>query len=160
MKRNTVNGRVIMIADFLFADITRKRADVLKEFHQKFGCTERTMSRLIYEAREYNKQKVREIEAAKLSAFKEVAVKQAREDQADRDEVLTTLTKVMRGIGKKVDGDVYVPNFTNIINAAKEISLMQGFYETQKDDAQRMIVKINMGLSNDDREVETVIIEE
>ncbi|MDR1417022.1 MAG: hypothetical protein LBJ57_06350 [Prevotellaceae bacterium] len=134
---------MVEIADFLFANPSAKRGDILAKFGEVWQISPRGIDRLLSEAKRHNQARLKEVEAAKREEMVAAAKGQAKKGIADREEILTALTSILRGHALKrpvkVDGDGNVieyalsyPGRHDVIAAGSQIAQLEGYFAPAK----------------------------
>jgi hypothetical protein len=119
--------RTIEIADYIFADPMAKRRDVLAKFGKKWQIPNRTFDRILKEAKEYNKNRIKGQEQAKdevLTAQAKASVKSAI---LTRNEALKILSDIATGRARKIEKDILAPTDGDRTRAIQQLSKMEGW---------------------------------
>lgn len=106
--KDSYSKQVIEIADYIFANPSKKRKDVLGQFRTVWdNVSESTIKRWYYEAQEYNKPRLQRQEKEK----DEVLVREAKESVKSailsREQVLLELTNDFNRLNEIKSGSVY-----------------------------------------------------
>ena len=120
-------GRVIAVADFLFADPGRRTGDVQTEFGAKWQVSPRTISRLVVEARQYNQTRIEKQEQKKDEVINREAEKYAGKI-ITRMESLAILSSIARDEKESSDADR--------IRAVTQVAAMEGWSAPVKQEIQ------------------------
>lgn len=137
--------RMIEVAEFLFANPDKERADVLAKFGKKWQMGVRTLDRVIQEAKEYNLQRIRELEEKKAEVYTEEALKSAKGEILSRNEAL----KILSDIAKGTTTEENQPNASDKIRAVQQMAKMQGWEAPTKSELE-VKDKIVIGYKKDE----------
>lgn len=113
------NKRVIDIADYLFANPSKERSDVLSKFGKKWQMSDRTVDRLIKDAKEYNSSRIRKQEEARNEVLAIEAKESIKRDIINRNEAKEILSKIAKGNNKTSPSDQ--------VKAIQQLSKMEGW---------------------------------
>ena len=135
MKREkpTYSKQVIEIADFIYKYPDKRMSDVLSYFVERCRKNRRTVERYVKEAKAYNNERIRRQEGIRNEVL-QVKTKEAFFAAVlTRKESLVVLSKIAKGEGRRVLGEVFAPTDGDRIRAIQQLSKMQG-WETEKVD--------------------------
>lgn len=104
----------------------------LKFFVDNWGVPESTFTNYWNEAKEVHQKQREAIKKAEMEERIRLGKEAVKREIMTRNEVLETLTKLGKGEAWKVGSEIIAPTASERINAMKEISRMQGYYEPEK----------------------------
>ena len=149
-KKKTYRKEIIDLADALFANPDKKKADVVRNFAEKCGKSSRTVERWVMKAQEYNRERLKKQEVIKDEAMAENAIKQFEAGLLSRNEVLKILSDIAKGDTKTVDGTIIVPTPSEQIKAIQQLSKMQGWDAPIKTEQKALTSTIVMNVIKGD----------
>lgn len=126
--------RMIAIADYLFANPDKDRADVMAKYGKAWRLSIRTTDRIIKEAKEYNAERIAIQEAVKLEALKDVAREDIQAAILTREDALKILSDIAKGDKRNFDDEIIVPSDGDRIKAINQLSKMSGWDSANKID--------------------------
>lgn len=126
--------RMIAIADYLFANPDKDRADVMAKYGKAWRLSIRTTDRIIKEAKEYNAERIAIQEAVKLEALKDVAREDIQAAILTREDALKILSDIAKGDKRNFDDEIIVPSDGDRIKAINQLSKMSGWDSVNKID--------------------------
>lgn len=101
---------------------------IVSGFVRKFQVTDRTFYRYWKLANERYSDELQAIESKKTDIVTSEAEKAVKRDIMDKNERLEILTKMARGIGRKVGDEVLIPSDHDRRGAIDLINKMEGIY--------------------------------
>jgi len=142
----TYSKKVIEIANYMFAYPEQNREAVLAYYGAKWRKGRRTIERYYQQAKEYNISRIQRQEKSKDELLVAEAKEAVKKDIATRDEALTAVTRIMRGVARKVGDEIIVPSDNDIIKAATWFADINGWKAPAKSDINitRPILKIEV----------------
>lgn len=118
---------IAFIKDFLRkGEVQRNK--VLSKFVKKYQVDARTFDRYWKKAQESFSSELQAIESKKTEIVTSEAEKAVKRDIMDKNERLEILTKMARGIGRKVGDEVLIPSDHDRRGAIDLINKMEGIY--------------------------------
>lgn len=147
-------GRMIAIADFLFANPSKERADILAKFGKKWQMSVRTVDRIIKEAKQYNSSRIDKQEKIKDGVISDNAKELITEGIISRNESLKILSDIAKGVGRPTNPDVddnpksnekIIPADGDRIRAIQQIAKMEGWEATKKIDINQFFEPFDTG---------------
>jgi hypothetical protein len=138
-------GRVIAIADYLFANPCKKREDILEKFGKTWQISNRTADRIYREAKDYNLKRVKAQEKIKNEILAKSAEDTIKEAIISRVEAMKILTEIANGAKRTVDDEIIVPSDGDRIRAIQQLAKMEGWESAQKVDLTQMFIDIDTG---------------
>ena len=118
---------IAFIKDFLRkGEVQRNK--VLSKFVKKYQVDARTFDRYWKMAQETFSSELQAIESKKTEIVASEAEKAVKRDIMDKNERLEILTKMARGIGRKVGDEVLIPSDHDRRGAIDLINKMEGIY--------------------------------
>lgn len=140
MAKDDKKKRVLDIADYLFGNPDKDRADVLSEYGKKWQLSERTLDRILREAKEYNLNRLNQqekIKADMLAAETKEAVKSGYLTRTRAAEILTMIAEgkarqlvIENSNAKKIE--IVIPTDKDRIAAIHTLSRMEGWEAVKK----------------------------
>jgi len=127
-------GRMIAIADYLFANPMKERADILAMYGKKWQMSVRTVDRVIKEAKEYNLERINKQEKAKEELLTEEAKKSIISGIISREESMKILSEIAKGKSEDESND------GNRIKAIQQLAKMSGWETAPKTESTLHIV--------------------
>jgi len=132
-KKPTYIKQVIEIADFIYKYPDKRMSDVLSYFVVRYRKNRRTVERYAKDAKEYNRERIRKHESVKDKVLETKTKEAFFAAVLTRKESLVVLSKIAKGEGRRVLGEVFAPTDGDRIRAIQQLSKMQG-WETEKVD--------------------------
>ena len=126
--------QVVEIADFMFANPNKKGKDAVSLFCTKFHKSDRTIKKYIKQAKEYNTERIKKQEKVKDDTLVNEAKKSLKNAILTRNESLEILSRIAKGVARKVNDEIVVPTDSERTRAIQQLSKMQG-WETINIDA-------------------------
>ena len=143
-KKKTFSKEIIELADALFGNPDKKKADIVRNFAEKCGKSQRTVERWVMKAQEYNRERLKKQEVIKDDMMAENAIKQFEEGLLSRNEVLKILSDIAKGDTKTGEGTIIAPTPSEQIKAIQQLSKMQGWDAPIKTEQKTMTSTIVM----------------
>lgn len=118
------------------------RERVMANFGKKWQIGDRTFDRYWKLAQQQHAAEQKAIESKKAAIISEEAVKAVKRDIIDKYERLEILSKMARGIGRKVGEEIMIPTDHDRRGAIDLINKMEGLYN-DKSGTSMVVVSIN-----------------
>ena len=127
-KETTYSKQVIEIADYMFANPSKKRQDVLGQFETIWdNISDSTIKRRYYEAKEYNKTRIQKQEKIKDKVLTNETQENTKSAILSRERSLEILSVIAEGKVRKLVEDMFLPSDGDRIRAIQQLSKMQGW---------------------------------
>ena len=144
MTENTTYSRKeIEIADYIFAQPTQKREDVLAYFCAKFRKSRRSVETYYAKAKEYNQTRTLRIQKEKDKEIINSEKESFKRDILTREESLEILSKIAIGHSRKVGDKILSPSDADRTRAISTIAEFQGWNAPVKNDLTMSGKRIN-----------------
>ena len=143
-KKKPYSKEIIELADALFGNPDKKKADIVRNFAEKCVKSQRTVERWAMKAQEYNRERLQKQEAIKDDMMTEDVIEQLKEGLLSRNEALKELSKIAKGDVRTVEGTVIVPTASEQVKAIQQLSKMQGWDAPIKTEQKPMTSTIVM----------------
>jgi len=108
------------------------RSDCMSKYVDEWQISTRTFDRYWKEVKEKFEQEKKIIRQAELKERIKLGKERAHLEIMSKNEVLETLTKLGKGEAWKVGNEIIAPTANERINAIREISKLQGYYEPEE----------------------------
>lgn len=128
--------RYIEVANYMFANPNAKRKDILAIYMDKFQIGIRQCDNLIARGREYNLEKVREMEQARAAERLKMAIEEDRSGIIQRNQALRILSEIATGQARRIVVkeenkpdyvEIITPNDKERVLAVQQIAKMEGW---------------------------------
>ena len=151
---------IIEIADFIFKNPAKNREAILAHFGTQWHKPRRTLNRYISQAKQLNRERLEKQEKAKEAKVAKAIEKKINDDIATREEVLKSVTRILRGKARKIEiageNEVFIPTDSDIMKAANSLVEWCGWKEKIEitDEQAAPEIKVNVLSENDILEIQ------
>ena len=97
-----MDKRVIEVANFLFANPSKRTADVLSVFGGMWRISARTLERIIKEAKEYNRGRIERLEEKRAEVLVEREIEVVKEAITTRERILEIMNDLAEGVPQEI----------------------------------------------------------